>query len=445
MTRSQETAPTSFGHEMRKHFSFAPGYRNLNHGSYGTSPSAVRKKAENLREEWETRPCPFIKYDFPPLLDESRAAIADFLQVPVSTVVFVANATTGVNTVLRNLTWNPDGNDEIIQLDVIYSACGSTTKYLCEASECRVRTREVRVDYPIEDDEFVAAFRNTIRASRREGRNPRIAIFDTVCSNPGLRLPFEALTAVCREEGVLSLIDGAHGIGHIELNLAQLDPDFFVSNCHKWLFTPRSCAVFYVPQRNQAMMRSTLPTSIGFVPQSESTSNAPAVNTDKSEFVRNFEFVGTLDTIPFITVPAAIEWRRTVAGGEKKIIEYCTRLAQEGGRLVADILGTQVLDNKTRTYTDCCMSTVLLPIELSTSAPVTLPWKGRRVSVSDWAQQTLIEEYQTYLPIFPFKGRWWTRLSGQIYLEMDDFEWAGHTLVELCERLKLALSEQRTE
>lgn len=361
----------------------------------------------------------------------------------MSTVVYVANATTGVNTVLRNLTWSPDGNDEIIQLDVIYSACASTTKYVCEISEGRVRTREVRVNYPVEDEEFIAAFRGAIQASRGEGRSPRIAIFDTVCSNPGLRLPFEALTAVCREEGVLSLIDGAHGIGHVELDLTHLDPDFFVSNCHKWLFTPRSCAVFYVPRRNQAMIRTTLPTSIGFVPRSDS-SDAPAANNDKSEFVRNFEFVGTLDTIPYITVPAAIEWRRTVAGGEKRIIEYCTRLAREGGNLVADILGTRVLDNKTNTYTDCCMSTVLLPIELSTEEPVTLPWKGRRVSVSDWMQQTLIEDYQTYLPVFPFKGRWWTRLSGQIYLEMSDFEWTGHTLVELCGRLRQALSSGKS-
>ncbi|KAH8435091.1 uncharacterized protein LDX57_012720 [Aspergillus melleus] len=442
MTRTQETDPPPFGHEMRKLFSFAPGYRNLNHGSYGTSPSAIRKRAEDLRLKWEARPCPFIKYDFPLLLDESRAAVADFLGVPVSTVVYVVNATTGVNTVLRNLAWNPDGNDEIIQLDVIYSACGSTTKYVCEASEGRVRTREVRVDYPVEDKDFVAAFRAAIQASRREGRNPRIAIFDTVCSNPGLRLPFEALTAVCREEGVLSLIDGAHGIGHVELNLAKLDPDFLVSNCHKWLFTPRSCAVFYVPERNQAMIRSTLPTSIGFVPRSASSDDQPGTNAaEKSEFVRNFEFVGTLDTIPFITVPAAIEWRRTVGGGEKKIMGYCTQLAQDGGKLVADILGTRVLDNKTNTYTDCCMSTVLLPIELSTSSPVTLPWKGHRVSVSDWMQQTLIEDYQTYLPVFPFQERWWTRLSGQIYLEMSDFEWAGHTLVELCAKLKEALHE----
>lgn len=48
------------------------------------------------------------------------------LNVPTSTVVFVPNATTGVNTVLRNLVWNEDGKDEILYFSTIYGACGLT-------------------------------------------------------------------------------------------------------------------------------------------------------------------------------------------------------------------------------------------------------------------------------------------------------------------------------
>lgn len=364
----------------------------------------------------------------------------------MSTVVFIPNATTGVNTVLRNMVWNADGQDEIIQLDVIYGACGKTTSYVCEASNYRVRTREVQFDHPLEDVELISTFKAAIQTSRKEGFRPRIAIFDTISSNPGLRLPFNELTEICRSEGVLSLIDAAHGVGHIELNLSALDPDFFVSNCHKWMFTPRSCAVFYVPQRNQHMLRSTLPTSHGFVPSTSNDSRQPDL-IGKSSFELNFEFVGTFDNIPFLTVSEAIRWRREVCGGEQKILSYCNQLAQDGGKRVAQILETRVLDNESHTLTDCCMVNILLPISIPTtgcSSFLSQP-DGTSITLSDWMQQAMIKDYNTFMPVFPFQGCWWVRLSGQIYLDHTDFEWAGWNLKKLCDRVREHTSNRNLE
>lgn len=360
--------------------------------------------------------------------------------MPVSTVVYVSNATTGVNTVLRNIVWNSDGKDEILQFNIIYGACGKTTDYICEMTHDVVRTREINLTYPIEDPELLAAFKSAIQDSRNSGHRPRLAIFDTIVSNPGLRFPFEALTAICREEGILSLIDGAHGVGHIDLDLSTLDPDFFVSNCHKWLFAPRGCAVFYVPERNQDMIRSPLPTSHGFVTRSELASgHRDCPWGGKSDFVSNFEFIGTTDPSSYLTVPEAIKWRVEVCGGEDAIRAYCTALARDGGRRVAEILGTTILDNKSHSLTDCCMVNVLLPLSLDNSGGdnvvIVEDRPGAKEAVTDFILHTLIDEYSTFMPVFFFQGAWWTRLSGQIYLDMDDFEEAGRTLKEVCERV----------
>ncbi|KAJ5129962.1 Pyridoxal phosphate-dependent transferase major region subdomain 1 [Penicillium bovifimosum] len=433
---------TPFGHEMLRHFSFPPDYRNLNHGSFGASPIAIRRKVNELREECETNPCPFIKYRFPKVLDESRAAMSGWLRVPESTIVFVPNASTGVDTILRNMVWSDDGKDEILQLDVIYGACRNMATNVCEASNGRVRTRQIGLTHPVEDSEMVSAYREAIKTSRREGFRPRIAIFDTIASNPGIRLPFEELTALCRAEGVLSLIDAAHGVGQIDLYLSSLDPDFFVSNCHKWLFAPRGCAVLYVPERNQAMIRSTLPTSHGFKARSQgegsgSTSNG-TVGPGKTDFVSNFEFVGTTDNFAYLAVPEALKWREEVCGGETAIRHYCMDLSRKGGQRVADILGTRILDNTAHTLTNCCMVNILLPIRKPTSGEDSLVkgLDGSPTTVTEWMQQTMIQSYRTFMPVFPFQGSWWVRLSAQIYLEASDFEWAGWTLKELCEKIQ---------
>jgi selenocysteine lyase/cysteine desulfurase len=358
------------------------------------------------------------------------------LNCPTSTVVFVPNATTGVNTVLRNIVWDSNGKDEILYFRHIYGACLKTLEYVCEANHYLVNPREIVVEYPTEDSDLLDLFRAAINDSRKAGKNPRIAIFDTVSSLPGLRMPFEELTAICKEEGILSLIDGAHGVGHVHIDLTTLDPDFFVSNAHKWLFVPRGCAVFYVPERNQPLIRSSLPTSHGFVPKSDIQARAVLPPGRNSEYVNQFAFTGTLDNTNYIVVAECIKWRERVCGGEKAIIEYNTNLAREGGKAVAKILGTKILDNSTQSLTNCCLVNVLLPIATNPSKiPGTNTIKpGVEGTAVLWMQKALIEDYKTFIAIYPFQGQYWARLSGQVYLDISDFEWAGKVLKTICER-----------
>lgn len=174
----------------------------------------------------EAAPDRFIRYDYPRLLDESRSAMAEFLNVPVDEVVFVPNATTAINVVLRNLNYQE--GDLIVYLDPIYGACEKTISYVTATT--LARSVKVEFTYPINDNELVSKFEEVLAVNL--GRI-RVALFETVASLPGVRLPFERLTAIAKSYGVLTLIDGAHGVGHLPLDLNELAPDFFVSNCHK--------------------------------------------------------------------------------------------------------------------------------------------------------------------------------------------------------------------
>ena len=140
------------------------------------------------------------------------------------------NATTGINTVLRNLQYH-DG-DIILYLSTAYGACEKTIMHVCETTAAKAL--KIDVDFPIEDDDLINVFRETVQRFNTQGERVRIAMYDTVATFPGVRLPWEGLTVACRQLGVLSLIDGAHGIGHIDLTkLGEVNPDFFTSNCYK--------------------------------------------------------------------------------------------------------------------------------------------------------------------------------------------------------------------
>lgn len=96
---------------------------------------------------------------------------------------------------------------------------------------------KIAFEYPVSDAWLVGELKRTIAKVKAEGRNVVLALFDAVVSMPGVRMPFEELVKTCREEGVFSLVDAAHGVGHVDLNLGEgegkTDPDFLVSNCHK--------------------------------------------------------------------------------------------------------------------------------------------------------------------------------------------------------------------
>ena len=228
MTNNKETG-SPFGHAMRSHFLLDPSYIPLNHGSLGTYPKVVRDRLRYFQDLSESRPDDFFRFNLARYLNPARCAIADFLGVDAKECVFLPNATTGINTVLRNLVF--EEGDVIVYFSTIYGSCEKTVEYLKETTP--VMSAKIPLSYPLGDDEVVVKLQDKIKALRGEGRRARVAIFDTVCSLPGVRVPWERLVKVCQEEGTLSMVDGAHGIGHIRLDLGQVQPDFFVSNCHK--------------------------------------------------------------------------------------------------------------------------------------------------------------------------------------------------------------------
>lgn len=361
----------------------------------------------------------------PTLLDRSREVIANYLKVPTQTCVYTINASMGIDTILRNINWQH--GDVILCFSSIYGSFGYTIQHLVETTP--LEAKSITLTYPLEDSAVVKAFESAINEVLAMGKRPKLALFDTISSLPGVRVPFEQLTKICKANAILSCIDGAHSVGHFPLDLKSLDPDFFSSNLHKWLHVPRGCAVLYVPLRNQHLLRTTFPTGFGFVAQ-----------PDPPNFVANFASLGTLDDTPYLCVEAALNWRSKLTwngeAGEEAIMKYTQDLARRGGRVVASILGTEVLENETGTLGDCNLTNIRLP--LSTSS---LTSGGDELAkIAAWIQKTMAFEYLIAVNVFLYSSALiqddavWVRLSSQVYLSLSDFEKAGHALKAVCGR-----------
>lgn len=409
-------------------------------GSFGTIPLDIKEKFRTYQDMSEAAPDKFLRYDMTNLLDEAREAVAKVVNAPTDTVVFAANATEAVNTVFRNMKWNPDGKDVMVFFSTIYPACAKVADFLVDYfGTNHVGVREIPLDYPLEDAEIVQLFRDTVADIEKEGKRARICTFDVVSSMPGIVFPWEEMCKVCKELGVLSMVDGAQGIGMVKLDLAAADPDFFTSNCHKWLFAPRGCAIIYCPLRNQHMIETTLATSHGYVSKAIVRRN-PYPPSSKTPFVKNFDLVATKDRAQYIVTKDAIAWRKDVCGGEERIRSYLWDLNKKGSKYVAEQLKTEVLENKKGTLTDCAMGNVALPIWIGEKGAnaqdddVVLTEEDS-VKAGQWMMKIMKDEHHTLMPLFELGGRVWVRISAQIYLDMQDYEYAVKVLKDLTARV----------
>ncbi|ELU40633.1 lolT-1 [Rhizoctonia solani AG-1 IA] len=307
----------TFGHNMLQHFMFEEGYINLNHGSYGSLPKPVFDKCVETSKRIEARPDSFHRREYLPELRDVRARLAKLLNCDADECVVTNNATHGVHTIINNFHWKK-----------VTSTYGSVFN-ICEfVSDTPPNPEHITVDlaFPISHKAIVDKFRQKLQDIPRHDGQIIVAVIDALASNPGVHLPWEELTKVCKEEGIYSLIDGAHAIGQIPLDMSISDPDFFVS----------ASDTSYLSRilRNRNIIRSSFPTPHAY---------SSLKSKKEPDMVSQFEWTGTIDFVPFLSAKHALEFREAV-GGEKNINDYCHSLAVRGGARLAEMFKTRVMD-----------------------------------------------------------------------------------------------------
>ncbi|HZI30862.1 MAG TPA: aminotransferase class V-fold PLP-dependent enzyme, partial [Candidatus Binatia bacterium] len=218
----------------------------LNHGAFGACPRAVLQFQQEMRIRMERQPLQFLVRDLEPLLDQARKRLASFVGGNAENLVFVSNATAGVNTVLRSLSFKR--GDELLVTDHEYNASRNALDFVAKPTGARVVT--AKVPFPLKSEEEIIA-----AILERVTPRTRLALLDHATSQTGLIFPVERLVRELTARGIETLIDGAHAPGMVPLDMKKLGATYYTGNCHKWLCAPKSAAFLYVQRDRQKSIR----------------------------------------------------------------------------------------------------------------------------------------------------------------------------------------------
>jgi isopenicillin-N epimerase len=283
---------------LKELFLLDPEVTFLNHGSFGACPRAVFERYQHWQRELEREPVDFIARRLGPLLAEARAALGDYVGARGDDLTFVQNATTGVNLAARALDLQAD--DEVLATNMEYGACRFTFQNMCTLVEAPV------------DELFDHVTEKT-----------RAIFVSHITSETALLLPVEEIVSRARELGLATIVDGAHAVAQVDLDLDALGADFYAGNCHKWLCAAKGAGFLHVRSEWQERVGGAI-VSWGY--------------EEPATFISRTERQGTRDSAAYLTVPDAIGFARAHDDRAR-----CVALAREARRDLCALLGTEPL------------------------------------------------------------------------------------------------------
>lgn len=365
-----------------------PSLTYLNHGGFGSCPRAVMEVAQGFRARFERSPMQFVLRELESLLDEARAAVAAFVGADAADLVFVPNATTGVNAVLASLSLQP--GDELLVTDHGYSACRNALDHHARRLRCRVVV--ARVPFPLGG---AAELTEAVLAAVTS--RTRLALLDHVSSPTAVVFPVGELVRQLEARGVDTLIDGAHAPGQVSLDLRALGATYYVANFHKWCCAPKSAGMLHVRRDRQRQIR---PLVIGH--------GASSPRGDRSRFFLEFDWTGTHDPAAVLSIPFALDYLgRLLPGGLPALQARNHTLAVEARRLIAAALG------------------IPLPCPddlIGSMAALPLPDAPARAGESLY--DALVRRHRIEVPVadWPARPRRLLRISAQLYNHLPQYQ-----------------------
>jgi isopenicillin-N epimerase len=372
----------------------------LNHGSFGACPRPVFEKYQAWQRQLELQPVQFLGVDLNPLLYQARQELASYVNCSVNDIVYIPNATHGVNIVARSLQLNE--GDEVLTTDQEYGACNFTWDFVCSKVGAKYIQQPIRL--PLTSVEEIID-------QLWQGVTPKtkVIFISHITSPTAFTLPVQLICQRARREGILTLVDGAHAPGQIPLDLSSIQPDFYVGNCHKWMLSPKGAGFICARPEVQHLIEPLI-VSWGY----QSKNSAPR----ESRFIDYLQWTGTKDPAAALSVPAAIAFMREYHWDEVRTV--CHHILKEALQQIGELTCLAPLYSPASDFYHQ-MGTIPIPI----------------VKDLNELKNRLLSEYKIEIPCIEWEKQHYLRLSVQGYNTPDDITQLINALKELLPGLRV--------
>ncbi len=369
-------------------FLLEPGVVFLNHGSFGACPREVHDEYQRLQRRLEAQPVRFLQRELPDLLRLARAELARFVGSDERDVVFVPNPTFAVNEIARSLELTAD--DEVLMSDHEYGACRNAWLFL--APKAGFSIVEAPVPLPVASNEEIVE-----RLWAGVTDRTRVMFLSHITSPTALTVPVAEVCRRARRRGIITVIDGAHVPGQLDLDVTAVGADFYVATCHKWICAPKGSAFFHARREVQHLIE---PLVVGWGWGDDRQFNRG------SDFLDFHEWLGTDDPSAYLTVPTAIAFQQ--ANDWPSVRSQCHGLAVEAVSRAAELPGVEPVHPPE-------MFAQMALVELAGNAAASR-------DDPQAIQARLYREHRIEVPVVSWNGRRFVRASFQAYNTADDVD-----------------------
>ncbi|MCF6129035.1 aminotransferase class V-fold PLP-dependent enzyme [Flavobacterium sp. AS60] len=367
---------------MQSQFLLDQNITFLNHGSFGSCPKPIFDEYQRFQREIESDPVEFIVKKQPKYLKIARESLAKFVGCQAGDLFFTSNPTYAINVIMRSIKLNP--GDEILATNHEYGAMDRTWNFYCKKSGVKYIRQNISLPV-VSKEQVIEEF------WKGYNQNTKVIFLNQMSSATALIFPVKEICDRAKELGLITIVDGAHVPAHIDLDISELNPDYYTGTLHKWMLAPKGSSFLYVKPELQNDLEP-LVVSWGY----------ESVAPGESQFLDYHELQGTRDVSAFLCTPKVVEFLEQ--NNWKEVSKSCKEIVLNNYQRFCDLLNTKPLAPITSAFLGQMAS-----IPVNTNKPTEL-------------KEVLFSKYKIQVPVMPLNDKIYIRFSINAYNSQEDLD-----------------------